>query len=472
MNQEKIQQFVGRNWDDSILPTIQDYIRIPNKSVAFDRDWQQHGHMERAVQLAAEWCRRNAVSGMQLEILRAEGRTPLLFIEIPGAGTDTVLLYGHLDKQPEFTGWAEGLDPWTPVRRDDKLYGRGGADDGYAVFASLTAIRALHDQNLAHARCVVVIECCEESGSLDLPFYISQLGERLGKVSLVVCLDAECGNYDQLWCTTSLRGNLTGTLAVDVLTEGVHSGAASPIVPSSFRILRTLLDRVENSATGASKLKSLKLVIPAQRRTQIQRAAKVLGKSVYGKFPFVKGMRPTSTNPAKLLAENTWGATLSVTGAEGLPAIDNAGNVLRPGTAVKLSFRLPPTADARKVMAEVKSLLEKNPPYGARVKFTSDPAAMGGWNASPVSPWLERSMQAASKAFFGKDAMYMGTGGSIPFMGMLGKKFPKAQFLVTGLLGPHANAHGPNEFLHIPTAKKLTACVAQVLADHRAHNPG
>ncbi|MGH8398225.1 MAG: M20 family metallopeptidase [Gammaproteobacteria bacterium] len=465
MNIEKIKSFANNTWDDSILPTLQDYIRIPNKSVAFDHDWQKHGHMERAVQLATDWCRRNAAAGMRLEIMRSNGRTPLIFIEIPGKRDDTVLLYGHLDKQPEFTGWAQGLDPWTPVTRGDKLYGRGGADDGYAVFSSLTAIRALQEQQVPHARCVIVIECCEESGSLDLPFYISRLGTRLGKVSLVVCLDAECGNYDQLWCTTSLRGNLTGTLAVDVLTEGVHSGAASPIVPSSFRILRRLLDRVENSTTGASKVKSLKPAIPAQRRTQIRKAAQVLGKSVYGKFPFVKGMRPVSTDPEKLLTENTWGATLSIIGAEGMPAIENAGNVLRPHTAVKLSFRLPPTADARKVTTEVKHLLEKDPPYGARVKFTPDPA-MGGWNAPPVAAWLERSMKTASKAFFGKDAMYMGTGGSIPFMGMLGKKFPKAQFLVTGLLGPHANAHGPNEFLHVPTAKKLTACVAQVIADH------
>jgi acetylornithine deacetylase/succinyl-diaminopimelate desuccinylase-like protein len=404
MNPTKIQQFSDQAWDESILPTIENYIRIPNKSVAFDRDWQAHGHMERAVQLAAQWCRQHAAAGMRLEILRSAGRTPLIFIEIPGSGDDTVLLYGHLDKQPEFTGWEPGLDPWTPVRRGDKLYGRGGADDGYAIFASLTAIRALHDQNIPHTRCVVVIECCEESGSLDLPFYIAQLGARIGKVSLVVCLDAECGNYDQLWCTTSLRGNLTGTLSVEVLTEGVHSGAASPIVPSSFRILRTLLDRVENSATGASKIKSLKPVIPAQRRAQIRKAAQVLGKSVYGKFPLVKGMRPVSTDPVKLLTENTWGTTLSVIGAEGLPAIESAGNVLRPSTAVKLSFRLPPTADARKVTAEVKRLLEKNPPYGAHVKFSPDPA-MGGWNAPPVATWLERSMKSASKAFFGKDAM-------------------------------------------------------------------
>ncbi|MGH8372716.1 MAG: M20 family metallopeptidase [Gammaproteobacteria bacterium] len=465
MDIQKIRRFVDQTWDDSILPALQEYIRIPNKSVIFDPEWQQHGYMEKAIQLAAGWCRKQPVKGMKLEIMRIKDRTPLLFIEIDGDSDDTVLLYGHLDKQPEFTGWKAGLEPWTPVRRGDKLYGRGGADDGYAVFSSLTAIRALQEQGIPHARCVLVIECCEESGSFDLPHHIETLGKRLGKVSLVVCLDAECGNYDQLWTTTSLRGNLVGTLDVNVLTEGVHSGAASGVVPSSFRVLRILLDRLENPLTGVSKVKSLKPVIPAQRRAQIRRAAKVLGKTVYSKFPFVKGMQPLSRDPATLLVNNTWGATLSVTGADGLPALGNAGNVLRPATAVKLSFRLPPTADARKAGTEVKRMLEKNPPYKARVQFKVD-SAMGGWNAPAVAPWLETSMRKASKACFGADAMYMGTGGSIPFMGMLGKKFPKAQFLVTGLLGPHSNAHGPNEFLHVPTAKKLTACVAQIIADH------
>ena len=465
MDLQKLRQFSDQAWDQSIVPMLQTYIGIPNKSPNFDPQWEKNGHMEKAIQLAADWCRRQPIRGMRVEIMRIPGRTPMLFAEIPGEGKDTVLLYGHLDKQPEFTGWMPGLDPWKPALKGDKLYGRGGADDGYATFASLTAIRALQEQGIPHARCVMVIECCEESGSYDLPAHIEALGQRLGDVSLVVCLDAECGNYDQLWTTTSLRGNLVGTLTVEVLTEGVHSGAASGIVPSSFRVLRTLLDRVEDSATGASKVKSLKPKIPAQRLKQIRRVAKVLKNTVYSKMPFAKGVQPISKDIGKLIVNNTWGPTLSVTGVEGIPALGNAGNVLRPKTTVKLSFRLPPTADARKVGAEVKKMLETKPPYGARVSFSVD-SAMGGWNAAPVAPWLEQSMQRASKAQFGKDAVYMGTGGSIPFMGMLGKKFPKAQFLVTGLLGPHSNAHGPNEFLHIPTGKKLTACVSQVIADH------
>jgi acetylornithine deacetylase/succinyl-diaminopimelate desuccinylase-like protein len=467
MNPEQTRRFVDETWDRSIVPTLVEYVKIPNKSPAFDAGWAEHGHMDRAAALAEQWCRAQDLPGMQLELLRLPGRTPLLFIDVPGDVQDTVLLYGHLDKQPEFTGWNEGLGPWTPVLREGRLYGRGGADDGYAVFSSLTAIRALRQQGVPHARCVVVIEFCEESGSFDLPHYIAALEDRIGTPSLVVCLDAECGNYDQLWCTTTLRGNLVGNLSIDVLTEGVHSGAASGIVPSSFRVLRILLSRVEDERTGKLIPQIFQASVPAQRRQQAEAAATTLGDTIHAKFPWNPGTRPVKDNLVELLLDNTWGSTLSVTGASGIPEMKNAGNVLRPNTTVKLSFRLPPTTDAERAARDVKSLLENDPPYGARVRFEVQ-SAMGGWSAPEVSPWLERSMRDASRRYFGADAMYMGTGGSIPFMGMLGEKFPGVQFLVTGLLGPKSNAHGPNEFLDIATGKKLTACVAQVLADHAA----
>ncbi|MGH9771697.1 MAG: M20/M25/M40 family metallo-hydrolase, partial [Candidatus Acidiferrales bacterium] len=255
MDIDALKQFSADTWDRHIIPALQDYIRIPAKSPSFDADWEANGHIEKAVQLAAAWCKKHALPDMQLEIHRLPGRTPLLFIEIPGTIEDAadkpcILLYGHLDKQPEFDGWREGLAPWEPVIQDGRLYGRGGADDGYAVFGSLTAIRALREQNIPHARCVIVIELCEESGSFDLPHHFKALAERIGTPDLVVCLDAECGNYDQFWCTTSLRGNLVGALSVDILTEGVHSGGSGGIVPSSFRIVRHLLDRVEDSSSG------------------------------------------------------------------------------------------------------------------------------------------------------------------------------------------------------------------------------
>ncbi len=465
MNNEKTAAFVSEIWDDSIVPELCEYIKVPNKSPLFDPDWEKHGYMEQAVQMLEAWARQQPIAGMQIEVIRIEGRTPILFIDIPGASDDIVLLYGHYDKQPEMTGWADDLGPWEPVIKDGKLYGRGGADDGYATFGSLTAIRALQEQGIPHAHCVVLIEGCEESGSFDLPYYIDLLGDRIGSPDFVVCLDAECGNYDQFWCTTSLRGNLTGTLRAEVLTEGVHSGSASGIVPSSFRILRNLLSRIEDEETGQLKPEGLYVDIPTQRAEQAAKAADTLGDSVYLKYPWAVDTPVPSESPYELLLNNTWRPTLSITGADGLPSLVDAGNVQLPYNTLKLSFRLPPTCDGDVAAESVKTALESDVPPLTKVEFDVE-STMGGWNAPPVAEWLEASMNKASDAFFGKPSMYMGTGGTIPFMGMLGEKFPEAQFLVTGLLGPNSNAHGPNEFLHIETGKRLTACVAQVLEDH------
>ena len=469
MDTNKIAAFVNSTWDDSIIPKISEYIRIPNKSPMFDPDWEKHGYMSEAVELLEAWCREQPIDGMTIEVVKLEGRTPILFLEIPGSSDETVLLYGHYDKQPEFTGWEEELDPWTPVERDGKLYGRGGADDGYAVFGSLTAIRALQEQGIPHARCVVLIEGCEESGSFDLPYYIDMLEDRIGAPDLVVCLDAECGNYDQLWCTTSLRGNLTGTLSVNVLTEGVHSGGAGGIVPSSFRVLRQLISRLEDQTTGKILLEDLHVDIPEQRMQQAKLAADTLDDSVWRKYPwFDDGANPSETSE-ELLLNNTWRPNLTVTGADGLPELVNAGNVMLPGVTLKLSFRLPPTCDAHEAAESVREAVETDPPTFATVKFEAE-GSMAGWNAPPVADWLEKSMDQASQDYFGQPSLYMGTGGTIPFMGMLGEKFPEAQFLVTGLLGPKSNAHGPNEFLHIETGKRLTSCVANIIADHYTRN--
>jgi acetylornithine deacetylase/succinyl-diaminopimelate desuccinylase-like protein len=465
MDTKKTERFVSDRWNDSVIPELCEYIKVPNKSPMFDPDWEQHGHMEQAVTLFERWCREQPIHGMQVEVVRIDKRTPVLFIEIPGKSEDVVLLYGHYDKQPEFSGWNDDLGPWQPVIKDGKLYGRGGADDGYAVFGSLIAIRALQEQGIDHARCVVLIEGCEESGSFDLPYYIDKLADRIGNVSLVVCLDAECGNYEQFWCTTSLRGNLTGTLRADVLTEGVHSGGAGGIVPSSFRVLRQLLSRVEDQETGSILVDELHVEIPRQRQDQAKLAAEVLQDSVHLKYPWAVNNPLPGESPYELLLNNTWRPNVTVTGADGLPELINAGNVMLPGTTLKLSFRLPPTCDADKAAAAVENALESDTPPLANVQFEVE-STMGGWNAPDISNWLEASMQEASQAFFGKPSMYMGTGGTIPFMGMLGEKFPEAQFLVTGLLGPKSNAHGPNEFLHIETGKRLTSCVAQVLEDH------
>ena len=466
----KARKSIDQCWGDEVVPALVEYIRIPNKSPFFDPDWAVHGHMDQAVQLFERWARAKLplFAGASLEVVRLPGRTPVILIEVPGAQDETVLLYGHLDKQPEMAGWADGYGPWQPRLDGDRLYGRGGADDGYAMFGALSALAALHEQSVPHARCVVLIEACEESGSYDLPFYVDHLADRIGDPSLVICLDSGCGNYDQLWLTTSLRGLASGTLTVRVLEEGVHSGDASGVVPSSFRILRQLLSRLEDEMTGEIRPEELYAQIPPERVAQARRATAALGDAVYTKFPFPPGMSPTGDDLTELVLNRTWRPQLAVTGIDGLPTPVNAGNVLLPFTAAKLSLRLPPTVDAAKASDVLRAALAKNPPYGARVEFDSESSA-AGWDAPALSPWLEHSLARSSELAFGAPPAYMGEGGSIPFMAMLGEKFPKARFVVTGVLGPHSNAHGPNEFLHLATARRITLVIAQILADHAEH---
>src|ERR1700722_3948293 len=402
LDSAKLKSFVDQCWGDEVIPTLVEYIKIPNKSPLFDPDWAAHAHMDAAVAMFERWARGKiaGLPGATLDIVRFNGRTPLILIDIPGEGADTVLLYGHLDKQPEMVGWEEGYGPWLPRIEGDKLYGRGGADDGYAMFGALTALAALHNQGVPHARAVVLIEACEESGSYDLPFYVDHLAARIGSPSLVVCLDSGCGNYDQLWLTTSLRGVVAGTLNVEILSEGVHSGHASGIVPSSFRIFRQLLSRLEDEATGAVRPDTLYAQIPAERVTQARDAAAALGDIVRGEFPFVAGAGAVSDDLTELMLNRSWRPQLAVTGMAGLPAPGDAGNVLLPFTSAKLSLRILPTLAADEATAIVRALLEADPPYGAGVSFSGQ-VGSSGWNAPALAPWLDAALQKASRDAFG-----------------------------------------------------------------------
>ncbi len=463
-----ITEHVDRVWTDDITPTLQRYIAIPNVSAAYDRDWEVHGYMEEAVQLVREWCAARPIDGLTVDVHRISGRTPLILAEVPASNPAfadrTVLLYGHLDKQPEMIGWRDGLGPWTPVLEGDRLYGRGGADDGYATFAALLAIEVAKEHGLDHARLVVLIEASEESGSPDLPAHLERLADIIGRPDLVICLDSGAADTERLWVTTSLRGLAGGTLTVEVLTEGVHSGDASGIVPSSFRIIRQLLDRVEDSATGAVLLDEAHVDIPADRRDEAETTAAELGH-LAEKFPFAGTTEPTCDDPVEQILARTWRPTLSYVGADGFPPTGRAGNVLRPSTALAMSMRLPPTCDPQGALAAFERTLTTDPPSGATVTFSHKEAAPG-WNAPPFAPWLRTALDDASTAAFGEPARTIGEGGTIPFMGMLGAMFPAAQFVITGVLVPGSNAHGPNEFLHLPTARRVTECVARLLAAH------
>ena len=468
INKTLLEQNIEKRWESSIIPILCEYIKIPNKSPVFDTDWVENGHIERVVKLVKEWCLAQNLKGATVSIERMEGRTPLLFIDIEGTGKNadkTVLLYGHLDKQPEMTGWDQDKGPWKPVLINDRLYGRGAADDGYAVFSAVSVVKALQDQDVAHARCVIVVESCEEGGSHDLPFYIEQLQDRIGKPDLVFCLDTSCGNYDQLWITTSLRGSVVGNLSVELLREGIHSGNGGGIVASSFRVMRSLLDRLENAGTGEVLLNGVKTRIPYIRHEQAQKAASVLEGDFKNAFPLISGVETVSEDISELILNRAWRASLSYTGAKGFPSPEQAGNVLRPQSLLKLSLRIPPNSDSKVIATELKKLLEENPPYRAKVHYTVENRT-DGWNAPDFPEWFENAVQDASTTFFGREALFIGEGGSIPFINLLSRKFPEAKFMLCGILGPNSNAHGPNEFLCIPAVKKLTCCVAQVLAQH------
>ena len=409
---------------------------------------------------SSRW-RGRRLAGVEARASQAPGVTPALIVRVPGAAPGRVLLYGHLDKQPEFEGWEPGLGPWTPVRRDGRLYGRGAVDDGYALCAALGALESLQSQGRPHPTCVLLLECGEESGSTDLPEHLAGLAPVLGTPDLVVALDSEAGDFARLWTTTSLRGVIMATLRVRVLTEGVHSGAAGGLVPGSFRILRRLLDRIEDAETGrlASLLDS---PIPEPVHAQAKRTAAVLGATVVDKFPWHLGTVPVDPDPATLLVNNTWRGCLSVTGAEGLPALAAASNTHLPAVALKLSIRVPPTVSAAEAAHRLKETLESEPPYGAEVTCSLD-AFADGWAAATPPAWLAEAIDEASQRAFGQPAASLGTGGTIPFVEMLGSRFPRAAFLVTGVAGPQSNAHGPNEFLDLVAARHLTACLADVL---------
>lgn len=464
-----------RHWEERILPTLTDYIRIPNVSPTFDPEWRERGHMEQAVELARSWCEREKPRGATVTIRRLPGRTPLLLIELPARGVDAdrpaVLLYGHLDKQPPFTGWREGLGPWTPILEEGRLYGRGGADDGYAVFAALVAYRILEEQGLPHTRALVLIECSEESGSPDLAPHVDALGPELGAIDLVICLDAGCLDYERLWLTTSLRGNLLGELRIELLREGVHSGHAGGYLPSVVMVLRRLLERLEDARDGRLLLQGLHIEIPEDRRRETETLARELRlEDLRRAFPLLDGVSLLSDSPFELLLANTWEPCLAITGLDGFPSVREGGNVHLPALRAKLSFRLPPTLPVERASAVLRDTLETAPPFGARVSFTTL-SAMPGWNAPSLAPYLKQACEEASRHYFGTSFRAMGMGGSIPFMNMLAERYPQAQYCVTGVLGPLSNAHGPNEFLDVPYATRLTAAIGDIVAAHAQARP-
>ena len=475
INSEKARALVEREFTDSIIPSLCDYIRLKFTSPAFDENHLQNGDMRKAIALLAQWSEMHSLPGATVEVVELPGYAPLLFVDIPGTGVDgTILGYGHYDKQPPMTGWRDGFGPYDPIIEGDGLYGRGGADDGYAIFALITAVKVLREQGVPHARVVLIIEGAEESGSPGLRELLEHLEKKIGNPpDVVICLDSGAGNYEQMWITTSLRGLVMGDLRVDSLTEGVHSGMAGGVVPSTFRVARSLLSRLEDEDTGNVFPEWLQVEIPPQRVEEARELAEFLGDGVHDHFPFVKGARPVSDDPVELILNNCWRAAgPEIIGAGGLAVIgvgNEPANMMRPSTSLRVSLRLPPGVNGAGAAAKLKKLFEDDPPYGCSVQFEGH-GGYDGFQAPAFAPWLLTALRVASQRFFGSRPSYFGVGGTIPFAAMLADQYPGAQVVCTGLLGPESHAHGPNERLSISTAKKLTMCIAEVIARHAARD--
>jgi acetylornithine deacetylase/succinyl-diaminopimelate desuccinylase-like protein len=459
------------HFEAEALDTLLKFGAIDCISPDYDQTWTERGRIDAAAELLANWARSRQLAQFKVEVRKIGGLTPVLLVEIDATGPakGTVVLYGHMDKQPPLGEWSAGLAPFVPVRRDDRVYARGLADDGYSLFSSMLALEDLEARNIPHARCVILIEASEESGSPHLEAYLDELSAELGDVDLLVCLDSGALTYDRLWITTSLRGNLIARVRATVMRQGQHSGSASGVVPSSFRLIRQLLDRLEDSATGRVLLPELHVVIPEEHILAADEVTIELGDIAAKDKPVVPGLQLMGASAAERLLQSTWEPTLSVTGASGLPDSSISGNVLRPYTELVVSVRLPPGVKSATAMEAFERTLIMDPPSNADISVEFSSAAEG-WLMPPAPDWLKDAINEASISAFGRPAGYAGEGGSIPFLAVLQERYPAVQFVATGVLGPGSNAHGIDEMLDLPTVIGVTNSIATIIAAHAAAN--
>lgn len=459
-----IEQSVQTFWDKEALPALMDFIRIPAKSTAFDSHWQEHGYLLQACEKSKAWI-ESVLPQARCEILTQKDRTPCLFVDIAADGTtrdNTIAFYGHLDKQPEAGGWAKGLGPWEPVIRNGKLYGRGAADDGYSLFAMVTAIVALKREQVPHPRIVGIFETQEESGSTDLPEYLKLLKDDIGNPAAFIILDNHCGDYERLWLSTSLRGVISGTLRVQSMHYGVHSGSYSGMVPDPFSIAQALVERLHDPITGFVKVSECHADIPKRRIEQLKKASDVLGDLVWNHAPFVEGVQTKHISNHEIFLQQTWKPALTVIGVDGMPKIEDAGNVVQGSVALRLSMRVPPMIDFEKAAQAVENELLRDPPYGCKVSWRYQ-ENHEGWCASSDSEEFETLFSDASKQVFGQEAVMMGQGGSISIINTFERLFPGTSLILTGVLGPQSNAHAPNESLDLDYVVRLTQSLCYVL---------
>eukprot|EP01134_Creolimax_fragrantissima_P007648 CFRG7648T1 len=467
MDATKTQAFVDKHFQEKFVDTLSGFIKIPNCTPAFDADYLTNGHIQTAIKYILDFTDSLKIPGLTHSVYDDESRPPMVCIVYPGEVKQNVMIYGHLDKQPFMEGrWSEGLDALTPVIRDNKLYGRGSADDGYSVLAALLSIQAAREQGVPLPRICILLETEEESGSENLLYLMeqAQVKEALGKPDICICLDSETADYDKIWVTSSLRGLAACNLKIEVMESGQHSGLAGGIVPETFTIARQLLDRLEDSTTGVV-VDEFNSQPDDKKRNEAKEVAEYHGSSLFTNFKLLEGVSAMSEHDlAQMYLQNVWYASLSVTGGCGLPDVSDAGNVLRPWTQLRVGIRLPPNVNGHDAAKKLEEVLTKDPPYGCKISVTGLQGG-NGFCTKPFPIYLNDSIRDASMAFFGQAHSSFGIGGSIPFLSELGQKYPEAQIIPMGAMGPDCNAHNPDESIDLPYAKKFVCFLSHLLGD-------
>jgi acetylornithine deacetylase/succinyl-diaminopimelate desuccinylase-like protein len=394
-NAEATAAYVEKWWADWYVKGLCEFIEIPNLSPMFDAEFYTNGTTQAAAKHVDDYINKLEIKGITKHSFTPEGKPPMYVYVVEANGNDkNVMCYGHLDKQPWMMPWREGLGPTKAVIEGDFLYGRGGADDGYAPFSCALAIKNLQVQGLPHPRFALVLETEEESGSPNLLELLALSKEAIGTPDIMFCMDSGAFNWDQLWMTSSLRGIICLDVQIDCAHGGYHSGEVGGIVPETMRIMRHLLDRIDDSKTGMC-CEALNCEIPERFKTEAKFMAELSGPEMYKKYHVCEGVDCMHEEGIdQMYLNNTWRANMAITGAAGLPAIQTAGNVCRPSTSMRLSIRLPPKVNPDDAYAAVTKLLTTDVPYNAKVICTSQGKGQG-WCMGELSPWLTEGIMKA-----------------------------------------------------------------------------
>ena len=462
-------EFCTKAWSEggSALEGLKMFVRIPNLSPQYDEGYHTNGLIHKALHDVGDWIKSQGLKHVEITYFEEKGREPLLYVEIGSTAekeVPSILTYGHLDKMPHLDaeGWGEGLSATNPVVKGRKVYGRGTNDDGYNPFCVVTAVKYLEENNLPHPKVIMLLESGEESGDDEIQIYLKDLRSRIGDVGVIMVLDAEAQDYDTLWCCTSLRGVVMGVLDIQHLATPCHSGMATGMVPSTFRIARMLLSRIEDEQTGEIKLKEAHIEIPQNRIDSCNEIAKQLGERCVEIVTLLPGAKHLSEDRGELLIGKGWKPGLAVTGADGIPSVANGSNVIRTRTSLKLSLRIPPGVKSEVVAEAMKKELERDPPYGAKVTYK--PLGAGnGWFGRDFDEKTQKALDQSSIDVFGQKSLLYGEGGSIPLCNLLQELWPNAQLLVTGAAGTDSNPHGYDESLDLPYTSQFTASISLFL---------